>query len=837
MITPEMAQQELARRASQNQITPEMAQQELAKRKQQQQSVKPAQNPNAPMSLSDRVAQSSQVLPLGLSNVYRAAFEIGSDPVRSAKVTAAGALDLGEGLENIAATASNLSNPFVNQGRKVVSGKQDYKKTLGVNDKKEFDEALQSLPLLLMPELKAAEGAGVLEYLATKAGEGAIYGQASADSPGIGAALGTAGGLVGSAAAIKGSLQNAGSSVKNFVLSRISKESEKGRAFTPEETRENLQRNFTDIEGNQLTPDLGTATNNSAVSNVYKVTSRVPFSGGKDQRSALKKALREVEERNFMQQNAAKQGELEGQLNDASQLAPVIQNENVTLSQQANEAMERSRQLDSQIIPALEKDYQSANTTLNDLAPEGSIKGAKRLTQELRETFAKDKAIDKANYEAVDNFDKSLAAFSDPAAFPSYRKSFEEFSPQSESLKAIFGDDTDLGASLSKELNRGKAFIYGNPKGLSGTDASFLGKLSPEARKQALKQLKTDEIAGDSTLSALLNHARSLQRVGAAAKSAGKRTEAYALFNMASSLKKDAKNVLRESGHPEVAEQLESADQYYQSNILPYYEKPEVRKTVLYKSHSPSAVKLSKELHGENQFSILQRLNPEAQKASLNQLLTKGLGSSEGKANFDTEKIRAAYEKLPAETKLKVEQYNPGTEAYFGKLRNTKEAIESSKELSKHQLAVANASLAKIKKNEDINTKIQTIKDKLGKAAQEKEKFLTGKYRPPFKGMSEPGGLLGKDAVSSLKKSGMTALELGLLGLFPKTISAAAVPTLLFSRKANKLLTDPELLEKYLSGEKYSKLKIAPAKSRGALIRALRMANQPNQEGTADGRS
>lgn len=831
MITPEMARQELQKRAMQSQqLTPEMARQELENRRQKQ------------MSTPERVAQSSEILPSGLSNLYRAAYEIGSNPSRSAKVATAGALDFGEGLENMAATASNLSNPFVNRGQKVVRGKQDYKKMLGVSDRKESDDLLEALPLALFPEIKAAEGAGALGYLATKAGEGAIYGQAAADSPGTGALLGTAGGTLGSIGGIKTGINNAKVALKNKILSHISSESEKGRAFTPKETEENLQRNFLDINGNQLNPDIGTATNNSALSNVYKVTSRVPFSGGKDQRSLLKKSLREVEERDFMKANSQKESELQGQLNEASRLAPVLADENVALNEAANRALEKSQRIDNEMVPNLEKEYASANDVLNQLAPEGSIKGSKSIASELKESFLRDKAVDKENYRAVNDFDKDLPEFSNPSAFENYKRSYDKFSPQSESLKEIFGDNTDLGSSLSKEMKKGGAFLSGDINDFNKLDKVFgrsdiLDKVSPEARDQILSQIKAPSKpeAAEGKLAAILNHARALQRVGAAAKASGKRAEAAGLFDMASSLKKDAKNILRTSGHGEVADQLESADKYYQANILPYYEKPEIRNTVLYDRYSPSGVKLSKELHGENQFGILGRLSPSAQKASLNQLLTKGIGSSEGKANFDTAKIRAAYDKLPAETKARIEQYNPGTEKYFDHLRNTKNAIESNKELSKHQLAVANTAFAKIKKNEDITTRIQKLNDKLEKNMLEKQKFLSKKFKSPPKGMSEPGSLLNKDAVNALKKTGSAAVELGLLGtgaiLFPKTLTVSGLATALASRKANRLLTSPELLQKYLSGERYQKTKYIPPKARAALVRGLRIGNQ-KEEGT-----
>lgn len=826
MITPEMARQELQKRASQSpQVTADMARQELEKRRQSQ------------MSMSDRVAKSSEVLPGPLSNIYRAAYEIGSNPSRSAKVAGAGVLDFGEGLENMAATASNLSNPFVNRGRKVVSGKQDYKKTFGVNDAKESDALLEALPLALFPEVKAAEGAGTLGYLATKAGEGAIYGQAAANSPGTGALLGTAGGAIGSIGGIKSGLGNAKAAIKNKILEHLSTESKKGRAFTPEETSQNLQRNFLDINGNQLNPDIGTATNNSALSNAYKVTSRVPLSGGKDQRSLLKKSLREVEERDFMKQNTATEEALDAQLSEASRIAPALADENVSLNEAANRALEKSQSLDNEIIPNLEKQYASANDFLDQLVPEGSIKGSKTITRDLRESFGKDKAVDKENYRTVNEFDEEVPDFSNPDAFQNYKASYNKFSPQSQSLREIFGDNTDLGSGLSKEMKKAEAFLSGEggdlgklDKALGGSD--ILDRVSPEARDQIISQLKdtAQPESQEGTLGAILSHARSLQKLGSAAKSAGKRAEGTALFDMAASLKKDIKKILRDNGHGAVADQLEKADKYHQDTILPYYEKPEIRSTVLYDKHSPSAVKLSKELHGENQFGILGRLSPEAQKATLNRLLVKQGGSSKGKANFDTAETRLAYKKLGDETKARIEQYNPGTEEYFDSLKETKNAIKSNKELSKHQLAVANAAFAKIKKNEDITARMQKINDKIQKNALEKQKFLSKKFQAPAKGMGEPGSLLGKEAISGLKKSGMTALELGLLGLFPKTIGTAAIPTVLLSRKANKLLTDPDLLKKYLSGGKYDKTKYIPPKSRQAIVRALRIGNQ-QQEG------
>lgn len=842
MITPEMAQRALELRgispnnSQTSDITPEMARRALELRGAMPQedlgaqlhSKYPAQNIDPTIAMRQKIEGGIESLPPVLRGLYGANYQIANDPGRAAKVAASG-------------TLSSIGN--LSQGKPLIDiwpkeEKINYEKKandlLGIKDKRRGDSVLGGLPLALIPELKAREGAGLVEYLATKGAEGTIYGQ-TANNPGAGAAIGIG---VGAIPAAYTGIKNAGSSIKNKILDYISKESGKGRAFTPKETQENLQRNFTDVEGNRLKPDLGTATNNSAASNVYNVTSRVPLSGGKDQRSLLKKSLREVEERDFMKQNTEKQEALDADLNQAKKIAPVLADENVSLNEAANRAIAKSQSIDNEIIPNLEKQYASANDFLDALAPEGSIAASKNIKNQLKESFAKDKAVDKENYRAVNEFDKEVPGFSDPGAFENYRASYNRFSPQSQSLKEIFGDNTDLGSGLSKEMKKAEAFLSGEggslgdlDKALGGSD--ILERVSPDAREQIISQLKdtAKTESQEGTLGAILSHARSLQKLGSAAKSAGRRAEGTALFDMAASLKKDIKKILRDSGNAKVADQLEAADKYHQDTILPYYEKPEIRSTVLYDRHSADTLKLSQELHDENQFGILGRLSPEAQKATLNRLLAKSGGSSKGKANFDTAKTRLAYEKLDAETKARIEQYHPGTEQYFDYLKETKSAIKSSKELSKHQLAVANTAFAKIKKNEDITARMQKINDEIQKNAFEKQKFLSKKFKAPLKGMAEPGGLVGKEALSSLKKSGVTVLELALLGLLPKTVGAAAIPTVLLSRKANKLLTDPELLEKYLSGQRYPKLKIAPSKSSGALIRALRIANQPNQEG------
>lgn len=798
MITQEMAQMELQRRSQQKEMMRVMAAKELQKRQ------------------NDYTHVTDKILPFGLSKVYQGASDIVSDPARSAKVAIAGLGRTGEGLENLAAKASKLSNPFADMSNVNTEQKNDYKNLLGIRGEKKGDALLEALPALAFPELKAAEGAGALEYLATKGLEGGLYGKAMGDDPLTGALTGIGAGTLAARKSIIAGMRNIKPSIKNKILSHLSSEADKGRAFTPEETQENILRNYLDKEKNPLSPDIGSATGNSGLSNIYQISSHIPFSGGKNQRSLLKKALRKAEEEKFYQENLLRKKDLESDLNEALKIAPSFENENVMLNDQANAALEHSKNIDNKVIPKLEKQYASANNMLNELAPEGSIEGAKSLTESLRNSFSFEKAKDSANYKRVNDFNQPLVEFADPQFFPEYEKSYRKFSPQSEGLKSIFGDDTDLGIALSKELKRGKKFL--------GDEKPF----------HIIDLIEDSPAENQTSLGAILSHARALQRVGAAAKDAGRRTEASGLFSMASSLKKDAKNILRSTGNEKVANDLEFADKYYQSNILPFYEKPEIRNTVLSQRHTPNAVKLSKELHEDNQFNILNKLPVNAKNASLNQILTKGLGTSKGKANFETDQIRRVYDSLPAITKSKIEHYKPGTEQYFDHLKDTKNAIVSNKELSKHKIAVANASFSKIKKNQDVLSQAQKIKNQIEKNTEEKESFLRKKYKSPAIGMAESSSLFGDDVVNALKKTGSTALELGILGtgslLFPKSLGTLGILGATGARATNKLLTDPELLQKYISGKKFTKRKSALLPRRSKAVRLGRILNENNTD-------
>jgi len=202
----EMARQELSRRSNPKNNVSRRAQQELNKRKSQS------------SSFGDHIKSGVRSLKTGASDLYDQFYQIGSDPVRSAKVFGVGLADIGEGLENLAATASNILNPSVNVGRKIVTDKQDYRKFFGIKEDKPGDEILKSLPLMILPEAKAAEGAGLLEYLATKGLEGGIYGKAYADDATTGAMLGVGAGGVAARGAIMEGLRNISPSIKNKIL-------------------------------------------------------------------------------------------------------------------------------------------------------------------------------------------------------------------------------------------------------------------------------------------------------------------------------------------------------------------------------------------------------------------------------------------------------------------------------------------------------------------------------------------------------------------------------------------------------------------------------------------
>lgn len=799
MITPEMARQELAARAAarqaqapqQTQITPEMARQELAAR----QAMKMQSQPQQPQAAApqQQAVNPSFLFPL-VSNpeLSGAEQQIATNPGRAAKVAGGSTLNTIQGLARQVANGLGY-NSLGNAPDKALN--TDFNQKLGVGKARAGDELLASLPLSAAPELLETKGLSALGRIGARGVEGAAYNQAAGGDADTGALLA---GLTGTAFEAPIAI---GNKTRNVILNRLNKSAEKGNALSPQETATNVLRNYIGPEGQPLPVDIGTAADNPGLRGLYQVSSALPFSGS--QAALTKKGARET---NLVKAQYARDKALQEAQAELSQGLAVQGQENATkqeLIPKLSDINERMQALGSSISESRQVLNQVPDY-VNSLSLKGEGTQGQQMKSALSKAFKENKAQSKALYDNINNSDISLADISSPQDFVNYQASLDKFKNESGDLSAMFGNDKDLGAKLSSELQKGSKFFGG-----SNTTESGIYLPSPY-----------QSMPGGSSISSILTHAKNLQKLGASAISAGNNREGAALFNIAGSLKDDLKNVLAKNGHEDVAQSLEAADLHHQSNILPYYQNPEIRKTVLNKNYEPDTGKVSKALYSPNQAAILQHLSPDAQNAALFHLITKGKATKESR--FTPEQIGKSYESIPGQSKEVLAQMNPDMDKYLRSISETAQGIKDKENMYKSLNREYSLNSKILNQKEKSASTISTAQQKIDKANQDYNDFI--------KSTLPKLGLKRESVVANIAKS-FPALKAGLLGYAAYAHPSVAIPAIgvgsAAARPLNKVLTDPNLITNYISGQKFSSKNRDIGEREKMILRILR--NPPQQ--------
>lgn len=746
-----------------------------------------------------------------ISDIGSAGKQIVTNPSRAGRVALAGGLNDAQRLAT--GVAGGVFNPALQlAGQKETPQIYDTHRALQTGAPQAGDQTLEGLPLLLAPTSEV-EGMNLLSRLGTRAAEGSAYGQAAGGDAGTGAAL-TAlipeGGTLLKGAGTE--IARGGAKAKNAILDYLNKQASIGNALTPEETSANILKNYLSKEGETLPVDIGTATQNPTLGNIYNTSSKLPLSGGKQQTSTLKAALRDTDTAKAMSERdtallAAKQ-ELEAAQQAAQQTAG-----------QTNELQDKSKKLYEAIdntSSQLEKDKTfaaDANESLNHLADKGSGTAGEESKGHLSNAFQDVTAQSKANYEPVNNFNVPIGAISKPEDFVNYRAALNKFNDESENLKAFFGDDKDLGSKLSGEIKRGENFFA----------------LPGKQEKSTVIELPSNYQVkgGEANSKSILEHVRNLQQLGSTAKGAGKFRESSVLFGLANALKADYKDILTKNGYGDVAQSLENADRFHQENVLPFYGNREIRKAVTDKNYIPDAVKVAQTLHNPNYHSVLDKLPQEAKNANLYHLITKGKGTANGLSNMGAEEVAKAYQSVPAEYKAKINEYHPVADNYFEGLTGATQRLKESEKQYKYLLQ-ENTRIEKALKAKDKSAvQIEKAQAKIEKVNQEFNQFLGSRYPTPN---SKIGGKP-DDAVKAI--GGAKAALLGAAAfIHPRTIATILGLGPTVGKKINSALTDKELLNKYLDRQKYDVPKrnildaVPSTEAQKKAILVARLANQ-----------
>lgn len=717
-----------------------------------------------------------------VADIGAAGKQIVTNPSRAGRVAAAG------GLNDLQTLATKIASAAIGPAMQLAGQKEtpqiyDTRKLLQTGPEQAGDATLAGLPMLLGPTSEV-EGANLLTRLLARGAEGYTYAEAANADPTTGTILSaflpevvTAGKAIGQ------EVKRAAPQAKNATLNYLNKQASIGNALTPEETSANILRNYLSKEGETLPVDIGSATQNPTLSNVYGVSSKLPLAGGKKQTAQLKAAMRDTETAKAMAARDKATAAAQKELATAQEAAQQGAGDYAALQDKSKELYEQLNSTNTQ----LNRDRAfaaDANESLNHLSDKGFGTSGEKIKGHLKNAFEDVSAQSRANYSPVNEFNVPIGAISKPEEFVNYRAALNKFNDESENLKAFFGDDKDLGGQLSREIKRGENFFA-----LPGTRTKSNAIELPSGFVMQ---------SGEANTKSILEHVRNLQQLGATAKGAGKFRESSVLFGLANALKTDYKDILTKNGYGDVAQSLEKADIFHQEAVLPFYGNREIRKSVTDKRHIPDATKVSQTLHNPNYHSVLDRLPQVAKNSTLFHLINRDKGPTEGVSDMTHEQISKSYSGLTGTVKDKINTYHPIANKYFNDLKGATQRIKDNDRQYTHLLRENSRTEKQLNAKDKTAAQIDKAQGKIDKANQEFYDFVSKKYPSPDTRI----GAKPEDAVKAV--GGAKAALLGAAALLhPRTIAAISGLGPTVGKKVNKALTDPELLNKYLNREKY----------------------------------
>lgn len=512
----------------------------------------------------------------------------------------------------------------------------------------------------------------------------------------------------------------------NKVLEFLKNKQKDFSALSPEETAQNVGMNYTKTDGSPMNVDIGTATNNPTLQKIYNRSAYIPGSGAAKNINQLKG---QISQKNLEQASSV--------------IIPEMQNNSAIKAQLANA---------TQDLGNISEDINKANPFLNSLidnVPDKTSIG-KYNAQAVLDAFKSARKNNSQLYKGLDSQDIRLENNVGSNNFPNYHSAAVDLLTKKENLNNLFGNDSDMSGALHGELNKAQSMIDNQEK---------WGVTLDDARERI----------------------KNLGRIASAAASSGNRNEARLISTLRDGLAQDVDTNLRNSGRADIADKLQTANQDYQQNILPFYNDNEVRKLVTTKQYIPQQQKLAKALHDPNNSSILNKLGDDTKKQLLYPLITGGKGASSGSSSMQAEQIASAYQRLPQEYKSTIAGYMPNADQYFellaGKIAKQKELSSMVDNLSK-QSDKSDATLDK------YQTQVQKAQNaRFG--IKNEENPINSYLSSALKGGAGAAAMAG------------TVLNPMLMG----KVALGYLPVGLGARAATRTLSNPDLLQAYIKNQ------------------------------------
>lgn len=644
----------------------------------------------------------------------------------------------------------------------------------------------------LLPYLKGGKlSEGISKGIANMANSGVAGGAMSAiggENPSVGnIALGAAGGALLPPAAqllMKGAhkgvnaIGNLGATLRNHFLDAIEKSSAQGVSNTPEETMQNIERNYTNKEGERMPIDIGTATAHPLSRDVYSATEMFPLSDAANKKNMIVNQKADIAIDNAQRALA----DAEKQANDIRGESSQDLAKHGTDINKMQEDYKQIHQDHEALNGAINQAPRLVNTLIADVPKNVSL--PEYVTKETRKEFDNLRSEASRDYETLDNMDVTFNGnTASSETFPLYNEERLRLENDRDSLNSLFGNDKDLPRDVLKEMESSGNLIKGEP-------------IDPETSYES--------IGAPLSLKSIRTHTSNLGKLWARAKESGNDNLARMLMDMRKALVSDTKNLLSETGNEDALNLWNNADANWSASS-DFFNSPEMRKVVGKKTtrggYIAPADKLAKELNNPNNVSVLERLNPNAQKAASHLIITSGKGATR-ESKMTPVEIAARVKSMTGEQHAVLNQHSPGLGEYLTSLPD--------KIVKEKTIGDQKKSLAKIIDRVKVpNAKrLESSLGNVGERARDLKRI-------------EDENLKGNNLKSSLGRYARNALgtSIGVSALAsPLSPVAGAIASAigggsLIAKKLEKVLSDPGLLNKYIAKERYPKKKMGKTPS------------------------
>lgn len=567
----------------------------------------------------------------------------------------------------------------------------------------------------------------------------------------------------------KNAFQNLPITLKNYILDKIEKSSEKGIANTPEATAQNVEKNFTNAEGERMPVDIGTATSHPGTRGIYDATEIFPFSGTSDKKNIIVN-----QKANLAIKNA------ETALADAEKMASEIRGES------AADIEKQGRDINK-----MQADYNTIHSDHTALT--GAVDEAPKLVNNLIADVPKDVSVPEyvgnetkksydslrseagKDYKALDNMEVDFGGRTGSAeTFPEYNQERLSLENESDKLTSMFGSDKDLPSAIRAEMESSKNLIEGKP---IDEETSY------------------ESIGSPLSLKEIRSHISNLGKLWERAKNSGNDNAARMLMNMRRGLVNDTKNLLSETGNEEAVNLWDSANEKWAASA-DFWNTPEMRRIVGKKTtkgdYVASADKLAKELHNPNNAAVLERLPSSAQKAASHLVITGGKGATRH-TRMTPDQIAKRVNSMTGEQHAVINQHTPGLGVYLSSLPDN---ISKSASLAKAKIDLAKQ-IDRIKLPNA--NRLERQLGNVGKRVAELDNLRNEKIQG--KNLRSPMQRYVRNALGGAAGSAMIPALSHVMGPVAGLIGAGS----LTARGIEKLLSNPEMIDKYIAKERFPK--------------------------------